>query len=131
MPDRMDILYVDDEVDIRTIVEISLKLDPNMHVKVADSGMEALEMLGRDGWIPDIALIDVMMPGMTGMALLDRMRERPDTARIPALFVTASARSTEVQRYIDAGAIGVISKPFDPLGLAALVRSHFESRPRD
>ncbi|MCE7796645.1 response regulator [Sphingobium sufflavum] len=124
--DVLNILYVDDEADIRTIVELSLGLDPDLIVKVADSGMEAMEVLGRDGWLPDLMLIDVMMPGMTGMELLATLRQRPDTAAIPALFCTASARSTEVQRYIDAGAIGVVSKPFDPLRLAGLVRRHYE-----
>ncbi len=128
MGDALKIIYVDDEPDIRTIVEISLQLDPGMEVKLVDSGAEALALIGRDGWLPDIALIDVMMPGMTGMELLELLRQRPDTASIPAVFVTASARSTEVRRYTDAGALGVISKPFDPLTLASLVRRHYEGR---
>ncbi|HEX7820435.1 MAG TPA: response regulator [Sphingobium sp.] len=127
--ESLSILYVDDEEDIRTIVEMALQLDPELTVKVADSGARALAMIGQDGWLPDIALIDVMMPGMTGMELLELLRQRPDAAAIPALFVTASARSTEVQRYIDAGAMGVISKPFDPLTLAGLVRRHYEAWP--
>lgn len=129
MSDPLSILYVDDEEDIRTIVEISLRLQPGLEVKLADSGAQALSMIGQDGWVPDIALIDVMMPGMTGMELLEQLRQRPDTASIPVLFVTASARSTEVQRYTDVGALGVISKPFDPLTLASLVCHHYDRRP--
>ena len=126
MSDRLKILYVDDEADIRTIVELALGMDPDMTVVIADSGSEALDKLGKGGWIPDIALIDVMMPNMTGMELLQAMRQRADTADIPVLFVTASARSPEQQRYLDAGAIGVISKPFDAITLARLVRQHYE-----
>ncbi len=126
--EALRVLYVDDEEDIRIIADISLGLDPDMEVRVAASGAEALVVIGRDGWEPDIVLIDVMMLGMTGMELLEQLRGRADTMSIPALFVTASARSTEVQRYTDAGAMGVISKPFDPLTLAGLVRSHYEGR---
>lgn len=126
MGEPLNILYVDDEEDIRTIAEIALQLDPGIAVRVADSGAQAMAMIGEGGWIPDLALIDVMMPGMTGMQLLELLRQRPDAAGVPALFVTASARSTEVDRYTGAGAIGVISKPFDPLTLAGLVRRHYD-----
>jgi CheY-like chemotaxis protein len=118
------VLYVDDEADIRTIVQIALGLDPGMEVTMAASGTEALDRIGRDGWIPDIALVDVMMPGITGMELVERLHNDPATQGLPILFVTASARSTDIARYVGAGAIGVISKPFDPLTLAGQVRAH-------
>ena len=79
MPDPVRIWYGDDEADSRTCVEISLGLDPAREVRVADSGMEALDMLGAGDWKPDIALLDVMMPGMTGMALLDEMRQKAES----------------------------------------------------
>lgn len=120
------ILYVDDEADIRTIVQLALGLDPGLEVVVADSGDEALTRIGENGWMPDMALIDMMMPGMSGMELLDALRARADTATLPVLFVTASARSHQLQRYTDAGAIGVISKPFDAVTLARLVRQHYD-----
>ncbi|CAN5177859.1 response regulator [soil metagenome] len=125
--DRVRVLYVDDEADIRTIVQIALRLDPGMEVKLAASGAEALALIGQDGWTPDIALIDVMMPGLTGMELVERVRDDPTMAGMPILFVTASARSSDIARYIGAGAVGVISKPFDPLTLAAHVRRHLAS----
>lgn len=126
MTELLKILYVDDEPDIRIIVEMSLRLDDAMDVKLAESGYEALEILGRDGWIPDIALIDMMMPGMSGMDVLGAMRERADTRAVPVVFVTASARQDDMDRYVDAGAIGVISKPFDPMSLARTVRDYSE-----
>jgi CheY-like chemotaxis protein len=100
-----------------------------MEVKTAECGEDALDLVGADRWMPHIALIDMMMPGMSGIDLLKALRAREDTAAVPILFVTASARSTEVKRYTDAGAIGVISKPFDPVTLASLVRRHYEERP--
>ena len=122
--DRVRVLYVDDEADIRTIVQIALRLDPGMEVKLAASGVEALALIGQDGWMPDIALVDVMMPGLTGMELVERVRDDPVMAGMPILFVTASARSSDIARYVGAGAMGVISKPFDPLTLASHVRAY-------
>lgn len=122
--DRVRVLYVDDEADIRTIVQIALRLDPGMEVTMAASGAEALSLVGRAGWMPDIVLVDVMMPGMTGMELVEKLRGGPATAAIPVVFVTASARSFDIARYVGAGAVGVIAKPFDPLTLAAQVRAH-------
>lgn len=126
MSEMLKILYVDDEPDIRIIVEMALGLDDAMDVKLAESGHEALELLGRGGWLPDLALIDMMMPGMSGMDVLGVMREREDTRAVPVVFVTASARQDDMDRYVDAGAIGVISKPFDPMSLAKTVREYSE-----
>lgn len=123
----LKILYVDDEPDIRTIVQLALRMDPAMSVIVAGSGDEALELLGKDGWLPDIALIDRMMPGMNGTELLAVMKARPDTTAIPIVFVTASARQAELDRYIGAGAIAVVSKPFDAVTLARQVRDIYEN----
>jgi len=130
MSQPLKVVYIDDEVDIRTIAGMALRLDPAMDVVLAESGEDALEKIGAGKFLPDIALIDMMMPGMSGMDLLERMRRRPDIATIPVLFVTASARSVEIQRYIDAGAIGVISKPFNAVTLAQLVRRHFDDHAR-
>ncbi|HEX7874396.1 MAG TPA: response regulator [Sphingobium sp.] len=126
MSSPLKILYVDDEEDIRTIVTLCLGMDPAMEVKTADSGIAALDLLTQSAWRPDLALVDVMMPYIDGIELLNRMRAEPDTAHIPVVFITASARSTQVKHYTDAGAIGIISKPFDPLTLAATVRGYHD-----
>jgi DNA-binding response OmpR family regulator len=73
-----------------------------------------------------IALLDAVMPSMSGLELLNELHARDQMAHLPVLFVTASSRSTEIQHYLDAGAIGVISKPFEAVGLAKRVRTHFE-----
>lgn len=124
MTDALKILYVDDEPDIRVIVEMSLGLDPQMDVRLVGSGQEALALFDRGDWYPDLALLDMMMPGMSGADLLNALRARPDTRHIPAVFVTASARSSDMDRYIAMGAVGVISKPFDPMTLARTVRDY-------
>ncbi|CAN5144173.1 response regulator [soil metagenome] len=124
MPDRLKILYVDDEPDIRTIVGMALALDPAIDVRMADSGQQALALLGEGMWMPDLALIDMMMPGISGIEVMQAMRTQSRTASVPVVFVTASARGAEVERYLAAGAVGVISKPFDPMRLARTVRDY-------
>jgi CheY-like chemotaxis protein len=71
--------------------------------------------------------MDVMMPGMDGPTTLAQLRGSPRTADIPVLFMTARAQAREVERFISLGAQGVISKPFDPMTLAFLVRSHLQA----
>jgi len=123
--DHLKIIYVDDEPDIRIIVEMALALDPSLDVRIAASGREALDIIAQ-GFVPEIALLDLMMPEMSGREVLAHLRDMPQFATLPILFITASARQADVERYIADGADGVITKPFDPLTLARNVRDHYE-----
>jgi CheY-like chemotaxis protein len=116
------VLHVDDEPDIREVVEISLGLDPGLSTRNCASGQEALGVAAE--WAPDIILLDVMMPVMDGATTLARLQENPLTAGIPVVFMTARAQSRELDLFRSLGAIGVIPKPFDPMTLAASVRAH-------
>ncbi len=116
------ILHVDDESDIREVVEISLGLDPEFTTRSCSSGEEALTVAAE--WLPDIILMDVMMPVMDGPTTLARLRENPATERIPVIFMTARAQTRELDRFRALGAIGVVPKPFDPMILAATVRGY-------
>ncbi len=117
----LSVLYVDDDPDIRHIVALSLSLDPMIAARFAASGEEALALLA-EGYRPDVAVLDVMMPEMDGLTLLDRLRADPATAAIPVLFMTARAREADVAAYRARGAAGVIVKPFDPLSLGSAIR---------
>ncbi|WP_267387565.1 response regulator [Sphingomonas sp. GC_Shp_3] len=121
----MNILYVDDETDIRTIVALAFRLDPGLDVKMAESGPDALRIVDAGGWKPDIAMIDMMMPDMSGADLLSALRMRAGLEALPVLFVTASARPDDIRAYLDLGANGVITKPFDPMSLARTVRRRY------
>jgi two-component system OmpR family response regulator len=110
------VLYVDDEPDIREVVQLSLGLAPQLDVHVCDSGERALELMPR--LQPQLVLLDVMMPGMDGTATLARMRAAPTLANIPVIFMTAKAMPQEVARFHELGAAAVIAKPFDPMQLA-------------
>ena len=119
------ILHVDDEPDIREIVDISLGLNPDFEVRAAASGPEAIAIAAA--WSPFLILLDVMMPGMDGRTTLAHLRKDARTADIPVLFMTARAQEREVQQFIALGAHGVISKPFDPMTLASEVGSHLHT----
>jgi CheY-like chemotaxis protein len=118
------ILHVDDDPDIREVVEISLGLDPGFTTRSCGSGKEAL--VAAVDWRPNIILCDVMMPVMDGPATLMRLRENALTANIPVIFMTARAQTRELDRFRSLGALGVIPKPFDPMTLAASVRGYVQ-----
>jgi len=118
------ILHVDDEPDIREVVELSLSLDPAFVTRSCGSGTEALATAAD--WQPDMILLDVMMPGLDGPATLVQLRQCASTAAIPVIFMTARAQAREVDRFCALGAVGVIPKPFDPMTLAASVRSYVQ-----
>lgn len=117
----MRVLYVDDEPDIREIAQLALDLDPGMVVETAASGEEAITKSAA--WRPDIILLDVMMPDMDGPTTLALLKVREDTRSIPVVFITARTQTHEVERFRALGALAVISKPFDPMLLAAQVRA--------
>jgi CheY-like chemotaxis protein len=119
------ILHVDDEPDIREVVDMSLSLSPDFEVRACGSGVEAVAVAVE--WSPRIILLDVMMPGMDGPTTLQQLRKNSQTSEIPVIFMTARAQAREVEHFIALGAQGVISKPFDPMALALLVRSHLHA----
>jgi CheY-like chemotaxis protein/HPt (histidine-containing phosphotransfer) domain-containing protein len=119
------ILYVDDEPDIREVVEASLGLDPDFTVRSCASGDAGIGVAAD--WQPNMILLDVMMPAMDGPTTLTHLRENPRTSDIPVIFMTARAQAREIELFRTLGADGVIVKPFDPMTLAASVRSYLPS----
>src|SRR5476649_21368 len=118
------VLYIDDEPDIRTIVQMALSLTKELTVHTGDSGAQALEL--ARALKPDVLLLDVMMPGLDGPGTLHKMRADPTTADIPIIFVTAKAMPREIAKFREMGAVGVIPKPFDPMQLINQLRTLWE-----
>jgi CheY-like chemotaxis protein len=115
------VLHVDDEPDIREVVEMSLSLDPEFAIRSCASGPDALSASSE--WPPDLILLDVMMPVMDGPTTLKCLRERERTANTPVVFMTARAQAREIEQFVSLGAVGVIPKPFDPMTLAVSVKA--------
>ena len=120
MDKRTRILLVDDEDDIRMIAEINLRDVGGFETMTAESGAEGIATAIAEQ--PNLILLDMMMPHMDGMQTLERLREDERTRGIPVIFMTAKAQRTELERYVASGALGVITKPFDPMQLANEVR---------
>ncbi|MDH4225108.1 MAG: response regulator [Deltaproteobacteria bacterium] len=118
------ILLVEDEPDIQAVVRLSLEAVGGFTLEVASSGREALAKAPM--FLPDLILLDVMMPGMDGPTTLGELRRLPTVARTPIIFMTAKVQPAEVAHYKELGAIGVIHKPFDPMALSKAVTDIWE-----
>lgn len=121
-----NILYVEDEPDIQAVAKLALEMVGGFMVKTCSSGEQAL--LEAEAFMPDMVLLDVMMPGMDGPSTLKALRERSLLAQVPVAFMTAKVQPPEVVHYKALGALDVITKLFDPMTLAAQVRAVREKR---
>jgi two-component system OmpR family response regulator len=124
----LNILYVEDEPDIRTIATITLESVGGFHVMACASGDEGLRR-ARDS-SPDIVLLDIMMPGMDGPETMRRMRQIPHMEHKPYIFMTAKIQPAEVASYMDLGAAGVIAKPFDPMQVCGQISHLYQAHSR-
>ena len=121
------ICCVEDDDDIRRIVRLSLEKIGKMTVDlVADPELAIDSMIA---FRPDLVLLDWMMPGMDGPALLRKMREVPETRALPVVFVTAKASQRELAELRALGAAGTISKPFAPKDLPEQLRVIWNALP--
>lgn len=114
------ILVVDDE---RTNLKVMHQvLQNDYRVSFATSGADALDLIERQR--PDLILLDVMMPNMTGFEVCSHLKANPDTAAIPVIFVTALQDSVDETQGFDLGAVDYITKPITPAVVRARVRTH-------
>lgn len=119
------IMYVEDEPDIRLVAEIALKQVAGFELKVFSDGYESLEEI--TDFKPQLVLLDVMMPGMDGPQLLKRIKEMPEFADTPIVFMTAKAQADEVEKLKRMGAENVITKPFNPMTLGNEIRAIWQN----
>jgi putative two-component system response regulator len=119
------ILIVDDEpINVKVLVDL---LRPNYSLIVARDGLQALERLKADA-LPDLALVDVMMPNMDGLDLCRRMKRDPRLAEVPLIFVSALGQSHNEAEGFEVGAVDYITKPISPPIVLARVRTHLALR---
>jgi DNA-binding response OmpR family regulator len=113
------VLVIDDEAPIRLLCRVNLEAE-GMTVLEAPDGPSGVEAV-REG-SPDVVLLDVMMPGLDGWRVAEQLLEDPATAQVPIVFLTARADLRDRARGMDAGGLDYITKPFNPVELAPLVR---------
>ncbi len=121
MSDLTHIFHVDDDQDILEIARVALSVIDNFSLQQHSSGQDALDAIGDAK--PDLLLLDVMMPGMTGPDLWNKIREAPGKSDVPAIFMTAMAEDAMADELIGIGALAVITKPFDPMQLGEQIRT--------
>ena len=117
------VLVIDDEAPIRLLCRVNLEAE-GMAVIEADDGPSGLKAARSEH--PDLILLDVMMPGLDGWGVAEQLLEDDETASIPIIFLTARAEFRDRARGLDIGGVDYITKPFNPVELAPLVRNLLE-----
>ena len=117
------VLVIDDEAPIRLLCRVNLEAEGMVVLEAAD-GPSGLALAQEQ--LPDLVLLDAMMPGLDGWGVAERMLEGEETARIPIIFLTARAEFRDRARGLDIGGVDYITKPFNPVELAPLVRGLLE-----
>jgi DNA-binding response OmpR family regulator len=117
------VLVIDDEAPIRLLCRVNLEAEGMTVLEAGDgpSGLEAAQSAD-----PDVILLDVMMPGLDGWGVAEALLEDERTATIPIIFLTARAEFRDRARGLDIGGVDYITKPFNPVELAPLVRALLE-----
>ena len=119
------ILVVDDEPDLLILLEEHLTQE-GYEVLTASAGMKAITRAKQEH--PDVILLDVMMPGLSGFDVCNILQDYPDTATIPIIFLTAVAETKRKVMGLNLGADDYITKPFDLHELAARVQAALRPR---
>ncbi len=114
------ILLVEDDPDIQTVTSMALGSFGGYTVRVCGSAAEAMECAAE--FLPDLILLDVMMPGLDGMDTLRALREIPATASTPVIFLTARVQPIDVAKYKELASLAVIRKPFEPTALVETIQ---------
>jgi DNA-binding response OmpR family regulator len=120
----LTVLVVDDEAPIRLLCRVNLEAE-GVRVLEAGEGELGLELARQER--PDAILLDVMMPGLDGWTVAERLLEDDATRRIPIIFLTARADIRDRARGLGVGGLDYITKPFNPVDLAALVEGVVEA----
>jgi DNA-binding response OmpR family regulator len=113
------VLVVDDEAPIRLLCRVNLEAE-GMAVLEAADGDQGLELARTE--LPDVILLDVMMPGRSGWEVAEELLADESTSGIPIIFLTARAEIRDRAKGIDLGGVDYVTKPFNPVELAPLVR---------
>jgi DNA-binding response OmpR family regulator len=117
------VLVIDDEAPIRLLCRVNLEAEAIDVLEAAD-GPSGLEKARAE--LPDVILLDVMMPGLDGWRVAEELLDDERTSQIPIVFLTARAEVRDRARGLDLGGIDYVTKPFNPIELAPLVQDLLE-----
>jgi len=117
------ILIVDDEQAIRLVCRLNLQ-EAGFDTLEAEDGTSALALARAE--LPDLILLDIMLPEVDGWRVAEELRAKPETRGIPILFLSARSERSDEARAYELGGVGYITKPFDPISMTEKVRSIVE-----
>ena len=120
------ILLVEDDPDIQLITRLSLEVGGGYEVLVCGSGAEAVR--SAPAYAPQMILLDLMMPGMDGLATMDALRKLPQLAETPVVFFTANTHAQMRQDLLRRGALDIVLKPIEPTALVEQIRAIWRRR---
>lgn len=121
MPEKQQVLLVDDEPGIRESVQAYLEDNEEWKITAASNAEEAWQTI--DNQVPDLIISDIMMPQVNGYQFLAKLREDPRYRSIPVVFLTARGMTSDRIKGYEAGCDAYLAKPFDPEELEAIVRN--------
>ena len=124
----LTILHVEDDADIRSLVELAISFVDDMDLIQVEDGLEGLEYLR--GASPDLILLDDQMPKLSGREVISALKISSRLRKIPVIFMTASIGKEDEAAFFDLGACRVIKKPFDPMTLPAFIRESLKENAR-
>ncbi len=114
------IVVADDDADVRDLVQFKLE-QVGMEVVSVGDGAAAFEACLQHG--PDLVLLDVMMPGMSGLDVCRSLRHSTELAAVPVIMLTARAQESDIAQGFEAGADDYVVKPFSPRELSSRVHA--------
>jgi len=124
----LKLLFVEDEPDIRFVIQLAFKRLPHVELTGFENGVDALEALAGTYNDFDLLMSDVLLPGMTGPEFIEQLRLRPSFEDLPVIFLTGSILQEELEGMDVPNCLGVIAKPFDALTLPEQVLGMINQR---
>jgi len=118
--DEKTVLVIEDEEDIQQLVTFNL-VKEGFRVRCADSGEDGLRLAGS--LLPDLVLLDIMLPGIDGLAVLRQLKQTPKLARVPVIMLSAKGEEQDIVNGLNLGADDYVPKPFSPKVLVARIHS--------
>ena len=119
------ILYAEDDAEHRAMMQVILK-NTDITLIEASNGQEALQQVQKQS--PDLILLDLFMPKLDGHGVMEALKSDPDTRHIPIIVLSAWSTGDNRNRATNAGALDFIAKPYDPIELVRIVKSHLPSQ---
>ena len=127
MGETVTVLSIDDDAEVTEMISVMLGLE-GFEVSTAQSVFEGMKALSDA--LPDVVLLDVMMPGVDGMQFCAALRDSEETAQIPVIFVSALGGQKDLEAASAAGAVGYVTKPLSSATLVTAISDALSTEPR-